>query len=346
MAVGTICLLCGCGAATPAQSDRTALTVARIGDRAVTSATLEHWMRVLAPSHLVPLPPRFAACVARLRSRGGSQNAREATCSRQREELVQSTLDFLIAGDWLLGEAKARGLLPSAGEVRRRLKRERAALSSTEFHEVLTSIGETLGDRELEIETGLARRKLRAELRRSLPKVSLSEALAAYSSDRSHYHTSERRYFLLVETNPVRKERNAIRRIHEVLRLKNLAGVGLHESLLRREVAGYEGTDTNVLGAIFAARAHVMTGPLLQDGHRFVFEVTRIVPPQRVPFVRVHKAIEKALLAKRWRAVYDRFISVWRSKWLARTYCAPGYVVSRCRQYKGRVAPEDPLGAS
>lgn len=338
----------GCGTATKGEDARFPRVVARFGNRVVTGATLAHWMQALAPQRLVPDPPQYTRCVARLErdAKRSSDAGSVSACRHERRGLIRQTLDFLITGNWLLEEAESLGLGPSEDEIKRALAREGRSFANgeTELAESLRVTGRTIGDLEFEVATALARQKLRRRLMTPEPDVR-QIALALFKKDPRLYRTSEKRDFILVETFP--KDPLAKRRVAEVLRRRSLAGVGRRESLLRREVEGYNGKDTNVLGAIFAAPPHVIRGPLMQDGHRFVFEITRVVPSRPLPYAAVRKSLETKVVAARWRRAYARFITAWRNKWVFRTDCSAGYVVQQCRQYKGAVAAEDPLmGAS
>jgi hypothetical protein len=37
--------------------------VVRVARHAITQATVEHWIRLLAPGRVLPVPPRYTACI-------------------------------------------------------------------------------------------------------------------------------------------------------------------------------------------------------------------------------------------------------------------------------------------
>jgi foldase protein PrsA len=328
---------CGGGGARPA-------VVARIGGQPISKTSLTHWMFVLAPQHVVPDPPHYAACIARLKALAPRSVAATsaAECRKQHRALTQRALAFLVSTAWLVGEAADKGLRVSAAEVERRLEQKRRSFPNgeAEFQDSLKAIAHTLGDLKLEVEAELATGKIRQAIAESEPQITQTQLVAYYTRNLARYHTSERRYFDLVQT--FMPGPNAKREIEEAVRGKSLAQVGRHESLRRSQVAGFRGKE-NTLGAVFAARPHVVTGPLLQDGHYFIFEVTRVVPPRRVPFASVRRSIARQLAGEQRRPTLARFISAWRRKWIARTDCARGFAIQKCRQYGGPPAPEDPL---
>jgi hypothetical protein len=293
--------------------------VARVDGRAITGATVEHWMAVLAPRHVVPDRPS------------------------KRQALTSQALGFLISANWLIGEAAERGLGVSGQEVKQRLEQQIGSYpgGAAEFEQSLKAIGHTLGDSELEITAELASEKLRRSIAKAQPTITEADLAAYYRRNISRYLVSERRYFNLVQT--VRPEPGAKRHLEAAIRGKSLAEIGRHEMLERSEVVHYKGGDTNILAAIVAARPHVVVGPLEQDAHFFVFEVARIVPAHPEPFAKVRRSIARELADARQRRALGRFADAWRTRWVARTDCEPGYVVQKCRQYNGAPAPEDPF---
>ncbi len=112
-----------------------------------------------------------------------------------------------------------------------------------------------------------------------------------------------------------------------------------HESLDRTNIAHVVPVHRVVTKAIFAAKAHVPTGPEPVNGYS-VFEVTRIVAREVQPLSHVRDQIRGQLLQFARTKALDAFIATWRRKWVARTDCAPGYVVQQCAQYRGARAPE------
>jgi foldase protein PrsA len=320
--------------------------VARVGDRAVTNATLAHWMAVMAPQHLVPDSPRYAACIARRRAfaRQAATDELEHECGQEYEVLRQQALGFLISSRWLIDESAEEGMGVSRREVEQRLAEKESTFANgkPEFEESLKAIAHTAADVELELESELASEKIRRRLVSKEHRVAPTEIAAYYRQNIAHFHIPERRDFYIAENFP--SEAFARRVMTEVQAGRSLANTSLSESRLRKPFTDYKGEKRTIYEAIFKAKQGVLTGPIRLNNLYFLIEVTRITPAYVESLAQVRRSIGKKLTAERRRQALATFVAAWRRKWIARTDCAVGYVVQKCRQYSGPMTLEDPLG--
>jgi parvulin-like peptidyl-prolyl isomerase len=319
--------------------------VARVGAGSITTTTLSHWMSVLAPEHVVPDPPRYSACVAHREAVAQRSDAATlaAECRRQYQALERQVLDFLIVKDWLIGEAADEHVGVSQREVERRLgeKKQSFPNGDAEFSRSLKAVAQTVVDVELEIRGELAAEKIRHLLSDREPKVTEGEISAYYRQHLRRFHLPERRDFDLVEFLPSAASARQV--IREVRQGKSIATMSLHESLSRTSPS-IQGVRRPLYEAIFAARQNVLIGPVRVKRSYFVFELTQIVPATLESLAQVRGSIEKKLSAAQQRQTLTKFIEAWRRKWIAETDCHPGYVVQKCKQYTGPMAPEDTSG--
>jgi hypothetical protein len=310
--------------------------IVRVGASVITRSALLHWMSVLAPGHDVPDSPGYGACEASRRKLVFDADTRvlEQECAQQYDALREQALRWLISARWVIGEAQDRGLAPSPSSVGARLRPRRDALLAT---------GATIADAKFQVEVELAAQRLRLALDGGRP-VSRAEAVRYY---RRHIHRFERpetRNFAIVENLPSEEAARALMR--KLSQGADAEGLPLHESLERPTNFASRGGKKAILEAIFAAKPHVLSGPTRLRGRYSVFEVTRVTPPTRRPLARVLRSVTGTLSAERRRRELTRFIAEWRRRWLSRTACSPGYIVQKCREYKGPRTPEDPLAFS
>jgi hypothetical protein len=303
----------------------------RVGDRTMTSETVDRWMAALAPGHFVPDPPRYSACIARQREFSFQSSATmvKNECRQQYLELEQRALDFLISSQWLIGEAEARGLQPSPVHAARRL----AAGGST--------AGLSGADTELVTTAQQAEAAIRWALAKDEAEVTPAEVAAYYSRNMHDFERRERRYFDIFEQLP--SEAVARKAMQDVAKSRTRATLAIHESLDRHDSAEVVPWKRAIEKAIFAAKPHVLVGPLRLKGLWCFFEVTRVRPAAAKPLASVSAAIARRLADERRRRALARFVAAWRRRWVARTDCSPGYVVEKCRQYRGPKTAEDPL---
>jgi foldase protein PrsA len=288
-------------------------TVVRIGAITIKRDTIAHWTGV---RHVVPLPGASAK---------------------------QQALEFLISAAWLTGEAAERGVKVSRAEVKAALAaRERWYSSRTEFHEALRSLGYTLSDVELELRADLTSNKLRQSAVDGDQKVSSSEIKSYYTKHIREFDIPEERYFDIVEfPKTLSQARKFMREVAAGRSVTEAAS--LHESYRRKPFSDYAGEKRIIYEAIFKAHLHVLSKPIPEYRHYWLFEINRIVPPHVQSLASETASIEHKLAGGRRRRSLARFVAQWRKKWLARTECQPGFVVQKCKEFKGDRRGEDTL---
>jgi hypothetical protein len=317
----------------------------RVGDRSIASATVAHWMTVMAPQHIVPDSPHFAACFARRRSLDPRAGTSELTdqCRQQYEALTQRVLGFLISSRWRIDESAEEGMPVSREEVRRRIDEKERSFprGKDEFEESLKAIAHTREDVELETESEIATEKIRGKLVSTEPAVTEADIEAHYRASIDRYHIPEQRHFYIAENFP---SAAAARKVMAEIRAgRSLRSTSLSESLPRKPYTDYNGEKRTIYEAIFKARPRVLTGPIRLNNLYFLIEVRDIVPARVQSFAEVRDKIAERVKVKLQRRTLAAFVAAWRAKWVARTDCGVGYVVPKCRQYHGPRPSEDPV---
>lgn len=171
--------LSSCGAKTATTSaELPPSVVAQVGRAVIKRATLEHWISVQAitdhaqrpqeppPPGVVPDPPLYSACVARLRASAPgpttSTTALKARCSQNHAQLLQHVMQILITFQWLIGESAARGVKVTQREVAdryARFSRERFPRDG-ELQKYLAATGESLSDEFLRMRMDMLSNRL------------------------------------------------------------------------------------------------------------------------------------------------------------------------------------------
>jgi foldase protein PrsA len=87
-------------------------------------------------------------------------------------------------------------------------------------------------------------------------------------------------------------------------------------------------------GAIFAAQAGVLSGPIKTPFGYYVFDVKSISPGKVTPLSQVEASVRSQLQASQQQQALTNFVKNFRKKWTSKTDCRKGYVVMDCKQYK------------
>jgi len=322
-------LLTGC------DDDAGKSVVALVGQRPITKRALQGWMAVVAPEHAVPDPPRYSACVARQNNvefQSLPELARQE-CDQHFRAIKQQALSELISAAWLVEEARHDGLSISG---------EAIASAVASHRQALASIGANDEDVKLKVEAELAAAQLRRWLQAHRPTITRSEAARYYRRHLKDFERPEWRNFYIAENFTLSQ---AHRFLEEVTRgRKHMAASALHESFPRSAIATVDRAHKTAMRAIFDAEAHVLSGPVKLNGSYAVFEVTRTTPRRVRPFAQVAASLEAQLAQAGLERFQTRFLTIVRQRWTTNTSCQPGYVVQKCREYRGTHATEETPG--
>jgi parvulin-like peptidyl-prolyl isomerase len=362
--------LAGCGGgargnvAAPGSSAAGDTVVAEIGGVRVTKASFEHLMLAEAisregPKAMVPDPPSYASCMARLSAGlAGSPSKLAATqlrphCSAEYQTLRESVLQYLIASNWVIGGAAEEGVAVSAAEV----ERAYGTLAHQEFpseaqlRRFTARTGRTAADVQFQLRVNLADAKIRSRLIKQAGDLSEASVAGYYRTHLQRFRVGERRDLYIIraktKTQAIQARRaieagGSFARVARRTRLQQPIGAknGLLYGLTPNLFA-----EKRLNDAIFAARPGVLSGPVAISLGYYVFAVETVHPEHQESLAQVAPGLRRQLLNERRETALVDFIKRWRATWKARTSCSPGYVMRKCRQYTPpRGAPaEDPF---
>ena len=292
--------IAGCGAQSAGSS-----AIVEIGGTAITASTLAHWMRLLAPQHVVPAPSRHTAYTA----------------------LQRRALAFLISSAWLRGEAAALGVSASNREIQQRMREREAEFSGgrAEYESSVRAVAHTIADVKLELINELAKANIRRRVFAEAAKVTAADVSDYYRAHRSQFSHAEERLFDIVENIGRRTDAERIRReFTEHRKSITEPGSSLTESLKRPPNMH---TARTIVKAIFAATPHAVASPVKVEMYYFLVKVTKVVPAYVQTLDQARDAIEHKLLLASQDGALAHFTAAWRSRWTTKTKCSAGYMV-------------------
>lgn len=311
--LGSCCVvgLLACGGSDPT-------TVVRAGDTVITKPEVAHWMSVMRGGRGLP-----AAATAQYRA------------------LRNQAVEFLIFSAWTTGEAHAEGIGLPDGEVRRQVATQRKQSfpdgGEAEFAEYLKQTGQTSADLTVEGRTALAIAKLRRALLARQPSVTRAEIVSYYRQHKQSFLVLEQRDIKVTNRKSVAAVEQLKREVRGGLPFAGLAQDATVKPNPNANLESKPDVDARlpIERAIFHARPHVLTGPIQGRVDYYLFEVTRIHPAVQRSLAEVSRTIQTKLNSERRAHSLALFSKAWSERWTAKTTCRPGYVVSKCREYKG-----------
>jgi parvulin-like peptidyl-prolyl isomerase len=263
-----------------------------------------------------------------------------------------AALNFLIVQQWVIGGAAEEGVHVSDRELKQELKSVLRGQSQAQAEKELAKTGLTWADFVLERKEQLLAEGIRHLLRRKTAHPTQAQIASYYDHNKKLFGVPKRRDLQIVRAA---SEAEARKLKSEIAAGRSFASVAsklpaAHQPYFSKEgsVLGYEPglySEPPLDHAIFAAKPNVLSGPVGISLGYYVFEVKRTHPPQQKTLAQVQAAIKQQLPEILYKRALAAFVRGWRHRWRARTDCRPGYVVTKCRQYRpvGVPAPnEDP----
>ncbi len=330
--------------------------VARVGPISITQGAYERWFAAdvateQAAFRVAPIPPRFTACVEHVRHaisalEGNAPMPSEAEvqskCADQYHETRQRVLDRLITNEWIVGAAKELGVKLSNLVVKRSLFEFKRTQFSSEagYLAFLRETHQTEGDLLFQRRIALLTEAIRARLKSKVGVFTPRRVAAYYRTHRALYTEPETRDLHIAHTKTLREALGARR---EIASGKSFAEVVAHRHLEEpiyskdgfvRGLKPHAYSQLPLNNAIFSAEPGTLSRPVHITLGYYVFEVTRVHPSHVKPLSAVAAKIKSEVPASLQQHALAAFIAQWRERWTARTVCAPGFVVRRCRQYK------------
>jgi foldase protein PrsA len=332
--------------------------VVQVNGNSITKSTFDHWMGVATVSSgaapgtkpVIPEPPNFTACIAHLAATApkpakGQPAPTTATlksqCQAQYKSLQQEVLGFLISSEWVLGEAGSLGVKLSDAEVQKQFTKIKSQQfpKPAEFEKFLSSSGQTISDLLLRVKLNLLSTKIQQKIAKSKGTITQAQIVKYYNENQSRFGVPEKRSVEIILT---KTEAAATSAKKEVASGKSFASVAKRVSidptskanggLLKEVVKGQQ--EKALDAAIFSATPNVLSGPVKTAFGYYIFEVKSTTPGKQSSLAQVQSSIKQQLTAQNQQQALSKFVKEFKKKWMSKTDCRSGYVVTDCKQYK------------
>jgi len=345
---------CGGGTADPHAQRFSARAsgaiVAEVQGTPITLGSYRHWLGIaynelgsLPQRQPVPKPPRYARCVARMRSAvaGLKRPARamRARCAHDYRLAQSDAVSFLVRAQWLMKEGQARGVHISLSAFRKaetRMVKQRYGGNAGVLR-FLSKTGMSKADFDLTIRVNLIGAALQAQTA-GVRSVTDAQVASYYHSHPATYTVPRRRMTLVVVT----PTRAAALKARQALRSgKPWASVANRYSEDSSKLNGgvyavVPGIQApNLVRAVFSSPRGLLEGPVRAappggggDGSLYyLFKVTGGTRASKESLAEVRGQIKQTIRDQRQQQAVASFTSDYTKRWRARTHCQSGYVV-------------------
>jgi parvulin-like peptidyl-prolyl isomerase len=273
---------------------------------------------------------------------------------KQYDELKETTVGSLLETIWIQGLAAEEGIAVTEEEVQKELKKlkEQNFKSDAEFQEFLKTSHYTTQDVNERVKIQILSTKLQEQLGEGAGEPSKSEIEDYYEEAKASQFTTpptvDARILIaksakdgaaakaaLVKDNSPDSWKAAIKKYSE----SPSPNGGLQPGVTEEQYAGEVGE------ALFSAPVGTVEGPIKYSTSGFVvFEVEKKNPEKVQPIGEAEAQIKAQLQQQTQEEIFGRFVADFQSLWRSRTFCADGYTVEKCSNFKsdGRPAEADP----
>jgi foldase protein PrsA len=331
--------------------------VVSVDGNSVTKDTFNHWMSVAAASSAaapgskvtVPVPPNYTACVAAAKAAAKpakgqaapTASALKAQCAQQYKTLQQEVLGFLISSNWVIGEAKSLGVKLSDAEVKKQFEKIKSQQfpKAAEFEKFLKTSGQSVSDLLLRVKLNLLSQKIQQKIVKQKSKVTQAQIAKYYKENPKRFGVPEKRNLLIIltkteaEANKAKQEIESGKSFESVARRVSIDPTSkANGGKLPGVVKGQE--EKSLDAAVFAAKKSVLTGPIKTPFGYYIFEVQTITVGTQQSLKQAEASIKSQLTATQQQSALSNFVKEFKKKWMSKTDCRSGYVVTDCKQYK------------
>ena len=201
--------------------------VAYVGSTVISKSALESRMAIEArqeppPENIVPVPPRFTACIAHLRAAAAKSRATAASegqlksrCEGLYLRLLYNGMQPLIATAWVIGGAREEGLTASDQQIRSGLERDLARQfgSEAKFQKYLRQTNENIPDLLYTEELLILSEAIRHKIAEATPPVTAAQVARYYAENKQQFAIAEKRNIEIIRASSAAAARQIKREI-------------------------------------------------------------------------------------------------------------------------------------
>lgn len=271
------------------------------------------------------------------------------------EEVKEAALGELLDSVWLQGQAEEMGIEVTDKQIATELAQIKKQNFKTEaaFKEFLEESKYTTEDVDKRVRLQILSTQIQQRLTSEAPVVGEGQIEDYYEAAKSTQFTQPAsRDVRVIVNKDAQKIEEAKAALEKDDSPKNWKAVAkkFTEDTFTKATGGLQAGVTaesgrfpaNVEEAIFAATVLQVEGPVKapETGAIYVFQVEKTTPEKVQELKEVKSQISTQLTQSAQQESFTEFVNAYQTKWTERTFCAEGFVIERCSNYKGSGRPE------
>jgi parvulin-like peptidyl-prolyl isomerase len=270
--------------------------------------------------------------------------------SKKAEEIHKTAVGELLNGAWIFGEAEEMGIKVTPKEVETELAKIKKESFKTEkaFQEFMKESHFSEADVNSKIEIQIITPKIEEKVKKETPPLTEEELKAYYAKEKATQFTKKPTRDVRVAVNEDKKEIEAAQKALEADNseaswkkvTKKYSPTTEANAGLQKEIAEEFLTEP-LKKDIFKSATGELIGPVKQEKNYLLLEVVKLHPEKVQTFAEVKSTIEGTLKASKEEKFFSEWVAGFQSKWITRSYCAAGFVVESCANFKGSGHPAE-----
>lgn len=270
--------------------------------------------------------------------------------SKQYSDIKDAAIGDLLDTVWIQSQAAEQGISVTGKQIADELAKVKKQNFRTEaeYQQFIKRSGYNQEEINLRVELQLLSTAIQKRVGEDAPKVSEGEVQDYYDAAKSQFEVPETRDVRLIlnrDKAMVEQAKAALEADDSPANWDKVAkqystdpsskdNGGLRQGLTEGLV------EEPLNGDVFGADTGTVEGPVKTQLGYYVFEVEKIAPASAQPFDQVKAQIRSQLEQQAQQNAFSAFVTSYGSKWQSRTFCASGYTINRCDNFKGTGHPD------
>ncbi len=282
----------------------------------------------------------------------GKLKAAPKVGSKKYEELKTAALGELLDAIWIAGEAEELGISVTDKQVATELAQIKKTNFPTEaqYQEFLKTSHFTPEDVNAKVELQLLSTQIQEKISTETPPASNSEIAENYEEAKATQYTTKPSRDIRIVVNKDKAEiEEALAELEKddsAASWKKVAAKFSSDPTTKAKGGLQKGLTEELLAsagplkdAIFGAATGELVGPIKFQGSYVVVEVEKLNPEKVQTLGEVRSQISTTLTQQKQEAFFSEFVTDYQRKWTSRTFCASGFAIERCANFKSSGHP-------
>ncbi len=271
--------------------------------------------------------------------------------SKKYEEMKEASLKELLEAAWIRGQAEEMGITTTPKQVEEELAaiKKQSFPTKGSYQKFLKESKFTEEDVNDVVEVKVLSTAIQTQVNSEAPAPSSSEVQSYYEAEKAAQFTEKAsrdvRLILNKDKSKVEAAKKMLEGDHSPAGWKKAATKYSSDPTSKAKGGLTEGVSEEFLQeplkkAIFGAATGELVGPTKFESNWILTEVVKLNPAKVKKLPEVKAQIEETLKGEKQQEFFSEFVADYTSKWTSRTYCASGYAIEQCANFKGSGHPK------